>query len=120
RGHTGIVTAPDSADHEIPTLVANFDSERPALAAKSPVAQIFYTAGRQRPAVGKDLLGHQTPGHVERMIHQIAADLTAAVGNPVRSSPPVLGHQQQPGRLDRVARDDERFGNDATAPRLWT
>ena len=49
RRHVGI-----AADHEIPTLVADIDAERGALATKRAIAQIADTRRDQRAAIRVD------------------------------------------------------------------
>ena len=95
-------------NRKIPTLVADFDPERAAVAAELAVAADLDAGRRERSAIAPDRLGRQRPGEIERMVHQVLADgplVVAAVRHPVRGLL-ALGHQQQTRCFDGIARQD--------------
>src|SRR5262249_28000079 len=96
------------ADREIPTLVADFDPERSAVAAELAVPANLDAGRRERSAIAPDRRRHQRPGEIERVVHQVLADkpfAVAAVRHPVRILL-ALRTQQQAWRLDGIARQD--------------
>src|SRR5262249_36657060 len=95
---------------EIPTLVADIDAKRGALATKRPIAEVADTRRDQRAPIREDLFWRQTPDDVVRMIHQASPDHIAPVGHTPGGSAAVRRHQQQTRGLDRVRRDDEDLG----------
>src|SRR5262249_62339839 len=64
---------------EIPTLVADIDAKRGALATKRPIAEVADTRRDQRSAIWVYRLLRQTPGDVIGVVHQVPADHIAAI-----------------------------------------
>src|SRR5262249_33979106 len=67
-----------------PAVVADLDPEGAALAPEIPVAQLLDARGRERPPVRVDRVPGQSVAQLDRVVHQVAADLAARVGDPVR------------------------------------
>lgn len=85
-----------------PAPVTDLDPERRAVRPGGSEAEALQSGGGARAAVGADRLRHQAPGEQDRMVHQVAADLVAGVGQ--------AGGEQQPGVLDRVRGQHDDLG----------
>src|SRR6185503_2859264 len=73
--------SPGVADGEVPPLVADLDPPGRPLVAEGAVTQRLDAGGRQRAAVAPDLLWHQRPAEVERVVHQVGTDQATGVGD---------------------------------------
>src|SRR6185503_13022992 len=96
------------AFRKVPTLVSNLHAERRAIFAKLTIAQRLDTRRCQWPAISKDRFRRESPAQVERMVHQIATNLIALVGDAV----PLVRHQEELCVLNGVAGKNVDFSRD--------
>ena len=86
----------------LPAFVAYFDAVGRSVLSKRAIAQRFKTRRRQGAAVSIDGVLGQAPGQVHDVVHQIATDLAAGVGDTPREMLVLVRHQQEPGCFDGV------------------
>ena len=79
-----------AADGGTPGFIAQTDPEGGALGAERTVAEIADGRSHERAAIGKYRYRQQPPGEKLRVVHQVASDHAARIGDAVGGSVPIL------------------------------